>query len=98
MVGGGLARTPGLSTVTGSAHQDVAAAESLIPFGIAVAIKPTSGGVVADGPILIVKIGSINRNRLPPMDAVRGAAHSYIADGIDEGESGNQPLTMFGVV
>ena len=56
------------------------------------------GSFVADSPILVVVLRDIDGDGIAPVDAVGGAADDDIADGVDEGETGDQPDAVFGVV
>ena len=97
---GGQTRTPGLPAVAGNAHQNIAAAVSLIPFGVAIAVVETGWCVVAHTPVLVVEVGFVDVNGISPMQAIRGAAHRDIADQprtaaqADQRQRRDQPLSV----
>ncbi|SPE23755.1 hypothetical protein SBA2_140003 [Acidobacteriia bacterium SbA2] len=43
-------------------------------------------------------MGAVDEDGAAPVNAVGGAADDHVADGIDEGEAGNEPHAVFGVV
>src|SRR5581483_9221692 len=98
VIGGGFADTPGLAAITGGAHQHPARAQCRVPFGVAIAVKGTGWRVVAHGPVLVVEVGSINQNRIAPVNTVRGKTDRYITDGTNQWKGGDHPHPWLAMV
>ena len=81
VISGRYAHAPSQPAVVRCAHQHVAGAVCLIPFCITVAVVRTGRCVVAGGPVLIVKHGVVNNDRLSPVDAVGRTAYGHVSDG-----------------
>ncbi len=75
-----VARPPGLAAVARNAHQNIAGSESLVPLRIAVAVERACRRVVADGPVLVVKMRLVDDDGIAPVQAVGRAADRDVSD------------------
>src|SRR6202451_4042570 len=73
-------RAPCRSAVAGNAHENIARAERLIPFGVAVAVEGAGGCVVAHAPVLIVQAGAVDHDGISPRQPIGTETDCDIAD------------------
>ncbi len=67
IVGGRLSCSPCLSAVGGGTHLDQIAQRIVVKLGIAVAEEQAAGGIIADGPVLVVRMAiGIHRDGIAP--------------------------------
>ena len=98
------AAAPGLSTIARRAHQNVAGAVCLVPFGVAVSIIGTAGGVIANAPVLVVEVSGVYGDGIPPMQAIGGTADGNVANVLavsiqaNQRQGRNEPLAVLGIV
>ena len=76
----GLPRAPRQSAVAGDAHLDQVAQGVVVKLGVAVAEEGAAGRVIADRPVLVVKVSVIidDYGSAPGQPAIGRAAHIYI--------------------
>ena len=101
IVRGRLCWAPRQSTVGGGTHLDKVELAGVVELGIAVPVVGAAGRIIADGPVLVVKIttGIHHHSRSPRQSPIRRATDIHIdrTGGSLNAKPGDQPDVVLGI-